>query len=197
MFTGIVEKTGKIYSIRRMVASWRVGIETSYQDICPGESIAVNGACLTAVEQGQSVTYFEVVKPTLDATNLKRFQTGQSVNLERALIFGKRVSGHFVLGHIDCEGKIVHLHRRGDFYICEVVVPKSWTKYIVEKGSIALDGVSLTVAQVHSGRFTVHIIPFTFSHTIFHQKKTGSFLNIEFDYLLKAIPQGKALPGYD
>ena len=162
MFTGIVKDIGKIVSIRRHPSYWKIGIAS--QNISAGisESIAVNGACLTVVGIQQGILFFDVVNPTLDISNLKRLKPGSYVNLETSLGVSDKIDGHFVLGHIDCELKVKALRKKGGFYILEVYNTASQQKYIVPKGSIAVNGVSLTIAEARKGYFSVNIIPYTY-----------------------------------
>ena len=189
MFTGIIKEVGKVKKIEKKTNLWRMGIFSSaiFSQSNISDSISVNGVCLTLVEKKNDLLFFEVIKTTLENTNLKRLRINSLVNLEPSLKAQDRLGGHFVLGHIDCEGRVKNIIKRKDFYIFEIEYPKVFKKYIIEKGSIAVEGISLTIQKKFFSSFTVDIIPFTFQHTNLREKKIGDWLNIEFDYLLKAV----------
>jgi len=187
MFTGIIKEVGKVKKIEKKTNLWRMGIFSSviFSQSNISDSISVNGVCLTLVEKKNNLLFFEVIKTTLENTNLKRLRINSLVNLEPSLKAQDRLGGHFVLGHIDCEGRVKNIIKRKDFCIFEIEYPKVFKKYIIEKGSIAVEGISLTIQKNFFSSFTVDIIPFTFQHTNLREKKIGDWLNIEFDYLLK------------
>ena len=187
MFTGIVKEVGTVESINKSSSLTKLGIKAKdiYKEAQVSDSIAVNGTCLTLIYKDKDILYFEAVNPTLEKTNLKRLKKGDFVNLESALKAGDKMGGHFVLGHVDCEGKLKRTIKKTQFWQMEVEVLSKDIKFLVENGSVALDGISLTVKRVAGRSFTVDIIPFTYEHTILKNKKPGSWLNIEFDYLLK------------
>ena len=189
MFTGIIKEVGRVKKIEKRTNLWRMGIFSSaiFSQSNISDSISVNGVCLTLVEKKNDLLFFEVIKTTLENTNLKRLRINSLVNLEPSLKAQDRLGGHFVLGHIDCEGRVKNIIKRKDFYIFEIEYPKVFKKYIIEKGSIAVEGISLTIQKKFFSSFTVDIIPFTFQHTNLREKKIGDWLNIEFDYLLKAV----------
>ncbi len=189
MFTGIIKEVGRVKKIEKKTNLWRMGIFSSaiFSQSNISDSISVNGVCLTLVEKKNDLLFFEVIKTTLENTNLKRLRINSLVNLEPSLKAQDRLGGHFVLGHIDCEGRVKNIIKRKDFYIFEIEYPKVFKKYIIEKGSIAVEGISLTIQKKFFSSFTVDIIPFTFQHTNLREKKIGDWLNIEFDYLLKAV----------
>ena len=188
MFTGIIKEVGKVKKIEKRANLWKVGIFSSYifSESSISDSISVNGVCLTLIEKKNSLLFFEIIKTTLESTNLKRLKINSSVNLEPSLKLQDRLGGHFVLGHIDCEGRVRNIIKKKDFYIFQIECPQRFEKYIVEKGSIAIEGISLTIQKKLSSSFLVNIIPFTFQHTNLKEKRIGDWLNIEFDYLLKA-----------
>ncbi|MBN2484163.1 MAG: riboflavin synthase [Candidatus Omnitrophica bacterium] len=188
MFTGIIKETAKIKRIDRKSSLWQISVETSpafAQTAEISDSVSVNGACLTIVAKKASTLTFEAVKPTLDTTNLKYLKIGSTVNLEDALKTGDKVGGHFVLGHVDCLGQVKKTKKSGNFYVFEIKFPITYRTYVVPKGSIAIEGISLTVSTVTSSLFTVNVIPYTFDHTTLNKKFPGDYVNLEFDYLKK------------
>jgi riboflavin synthase len=156
-------------------------------DVKPGDSIAVNGVCLTVVELTGSSARFDVSAETLGHSTLKNTRPGRLVNLERAMSASARFGGHIVQGHIDAVGKIVSIQKQNDFAVFTIEPPAQLLDEIVVKGSVALDGISLTVAAVVGKTFTVALIPETLSRTIWKQSKPGDAVNIETDVLLKAV----------
>lgn len=187
MFTGIVKETGRVDKLARGNSSIKLGIKSGvlFEGANPSDSICVNGACLTLTHKEGGVLFFEAVASTLDNTNLKRLKKGESVNLEPALNLGDKLGGHFVLGHVDAELKLIRAVKKSGHWQLEINLPAAFRKSIVENGSIAVDGISLTVKKILPQSFSVHVIPFTYDHTNLRFKRPGSFLNIEFDYLLK------------
>jgi len=165
-------------------------------DIALGDSIAVNGACLTVTARNQNIFNTDVSAETLDKTNLKRLHTGDKVNLEKSLRVGGYLGGHFVLGHIDAAGRILSQTQKSGSLILAVEIDDRLSRYIVEKGSVAIDGISLTVNKLEKGRFYVNIIPHTADKTTIVTKKEGDWVNIETDILGKYVerllhfPQG-------
>ncbi len=152
-----------------------------------GESIAVNGACLTVVSIGKNDFDIEASEETLSRTDLSDLKLGSGVNLERSLKVGERLGGHFVTGHIDGIGNVESLTPKGDSIEIWISLPENLSKYIVEKGSIAVDGVSLTINLVKSNKFSVNIIPFTQQETIISEYMTGRKVNIECDIIGKYV----------
>ena len=190
MFTGIIEQTGAVQSLSRSTAGARLSIraERILSDLTIGASIAVNGACLTAVEVTATAFAADLSPETLDKTNLGSLQTGSLVNLERPLAPGDRLSGHFVLGHVDGTGEITRLDPAGDGnWLLQVRVPGPLLRYLVFKGSIAIDGVSLTLAAVEGDLVSVAIIPHTYQATALHTQRPGAEVNIECDILAKHV----------
>ncbi len=187
MFTGLIKETGRVKSVRKGSGLMRLGVLSScvYKEAEKGESICVNGVCLTVTDKKSGVLYFDVVKTTLDNTTMKRLSLSSWVNLEPALKVGDKLGGHFVLGHVDCESRIKSIIRERNYFVLRIGYEKKFSSYIVEKGSIAVDGISLTVQKKESSFFSVSIIPYTFEHTNLKHKRTGDWVNLEFDYLLK------------
>ena len=189
MFTGIVEEIGIVRS-----ASAR-GLEISARQVVEstvaGDSICVNGACLTAIEVGSDRFAVDVMPETLRRTNLGSLRPGDRVNLERAMAAGGRFGGHFVQGHVDGAGKIVSLAPEQEAVLMTVAAPAEPARYFVEKGFVAVDGVSLTIIRCDSGAFTVSLVGFTRDNTILGQRRTGDIVNIEVDIMSKYVERLK------
>jgi riboflavin synthase len=191
MFTGIVEEAGKVARIRAGKRSTELTVHAPKiaRSLRVGNSVAVNGACLTVVAKGQGVLRFDVLKETLRRTNLEFVREGSLVNLERPLRADARLDGHFVLGHVDGRGKVRRFQREGKDYVLDVEAPPAAMRYIVEKGSIAIDGISLTIAGVHRKWFRVWIIPHTRKITNLQACRDGVRVNLEADILGKYVEQ--------
>ena len=185
MFTGIIEQIGTVKNISKS----GISIESQFNDIKPGDSIAINGVCLTVTLLSDNTFMVDVSEETAGKTNLRELQPGDKLNLERALKFNDRVDGHFVTGHVEGIGKITGIKNNQDKIskLITVSFPKELGKYIVEKGSIAVDGISLTVVNVTVKTFSAAVIPFTLNNTILGLKKTGSTVNLETDMLAKYV----------
>jgi len=196
VFTGIVEDIGKVSGIKRKqkesVFTFEVG-KIDIGEVELGESIAVNGTCLTVTSIGKNKFTVDASQETLSKTNLGKLKKGKSVNLERSLRAGGKLGGHIVNGHIDGVGKVQSRRKRGDSHIFRFSVPKALARYIVEKGSVAVDGVSLTVNEVKGREFTTNIIPYTLEETIFGRLKKGDTVNIECDIIGKYVEKFVAL----
>lgn len=188
MFTGIIEALGRVRGMRRKsgVNPLEIG-DCSFQGVQLGESIAVNGVCLTVTKEDKGVLYFDVMPQTLNIANLRDLKVGEKVNLERALKVGDRLSGHFVTGHIDCQGIIRRKAYKNDNFVFEIAVPVKFAGNIVHRGSIAVDGISLTVADKKSNVFSVCIIPHTLKSTNLSFRSASDKVNIEFDILTRKI----------
>lgn len=189
MFTGIIEEVGRVVAFKAQAEAWRLVIaaETVRADAALGDSIAINGCCLTIVAIEAGHLHFDVLEETRRLTNFTAFQPGTLVNLERSLRFGGKVGGHFVTGHIDTTGEVVVCEPRGKDHYLRVRVPDDLTRYIVHKGSIAIDGISLTIAEVTDTEFAVWLIPHTMLATNLHTRRAGQAVNLEFDLLAKHI----------
>lgn len=192
MFTGIIEKTGRIAARtadkKPDATSIVLTVETGYRDLTMGESVAINGVCLTVAEGSDLATgrvNFFVSPETLDRTSLGAMNEGSLVNLERALRLGDRLSGHLVQGHVDGLAICTRIEVRSEARLVEFKLPPALARYAVEKGSIALDGVSLTLNSVSGELVSVMLIPHTWDLTRFHQMKTGDALNVEVDVFAK------------
>jgi riboflavin synthase len=189
MFTGIVEGLGKVKRLTMKGADAVLEIEAAIDlnDITLGDSIAVNGACLTVTARNQNIFNADVSAETLGKTNLKQLHTGDKVNLEKSLRVGGYLGGHFVLGHIDATARILSQTQKSGSLILAVEIDDRLSRYIVEKGSVAIDGVSLTVNKLEKSRFYVNIIPHTADMTTIVMKKKGDWVNIETDILGKYV----------
>jgi len=183
MFTGIIQAIGTIRSIERTSSCLKVVIRVpeDFEDVKIGESIAIEGVCLTVTKISGSDLSFDIMKATLDTTTLKNLRANTQVNLERALKVGDRLSGHMVSGHIDCVGKIRNITKRGDTATFEIVIDKKLMEGVISKGSVGIDGISLTVSDVKRDTFLVNLIPHTFKSTTLHIKNVTSPVNIELD----------------
>jgi riboflavin synthase len=189
MFTGIVEETGQVVSFAPATNAWQlqVSAEIARRDVALGDSIAVNGCCLTVAATDAKHLFFDVLEETRRLTNFEVLRPGAAVNLERSLRFDGKVGGHFVTGHIDAQGMIEVFEQRGkDFYL-RVRVPAGDGRNLVPKGSIAIDGISLTVAEVDGDAFAVWLIPHTLAVTNTGQRHAGERVNLEFDLLGKYV----------
>lgn len=189
MFTGIVEETGSILSVTRSgeSASLLIAANLILADIRKGDSINTNGVCLTVTSFGRNSFTVEAVAETLRRSNLGSLKPGDRLNLERALPANGRFGGHIVSGHIDGTGTIAGISVEGNSHILHITTEAALMKYIVEKGSVAIDGISLTIAVANREGFSVAVIPFTGSETTLLAKKTGSTVNIECDILSKYV----------
>jgi riboflavin synthase len=189
MFTGIVEETGQVIAFEPKAEAWRLTLsaQVALVDLAPGDSIAVNGCCLTATTFDASSLRFDVLEETRRLTNFSALRPGALVNLERSLRFGGKVGGHFVTGHIDAQGTIDVFEPRGKDHYLRVRIPKEHARYIVHKGSIAVDGISLTIAEVADDAFAVWLIPHTLTVTNMREKRAGDPVNLEFDLLGKHV----------
>ena len=189
MFTGIVEGLGKVKRLTMKGADAVLEIEAgiSLTDVSIGDSIAVNGACLTVTSINQQNFQADVSAETLARTTLKLLQAGHKVNLEKSLRVGGFVGGHFVLGHVDATCRILSQAQKSGSLILAVEMNESIARYIVEKGSVAIDGISLTVNKLEKSRFYVNIIPHTAASTTLVMKKEADLVNIETDILGKYV----------
>ncbi len=189
MFTGIIEDVGTITGIDKGPGKWEFSISTALagQDTREGDSIAVDGVCLTVTRLDRMAFYADASLETLNLTTLKEKKTGSRVNLERAMTSNGRFGGHFVMGHVDGVGTIAGRRKEGDSTRLEVEVSPDVSRYIVRKGSVAIDGISLTVNEQHGNIFTVNIIPYTASKTTIGAKNLRDKVNIETDIIGRYI----------
>jgi riboflavin synthase len=188
MFTGLVEDLGTVRQVARIADGAELIIAATFaSQLASGESVAVNGACLTVVERNSESFRFQAGFETLAKTNLGDLHEGDRVNLERSLRFGDRLGGHLVTGHIDAVGRIAERANRGEFESVWFSCPPELTRQLVPRGSIAVDGISLTLVDVASDRFSVMLIPHTLSVTTLGFKRAGDAVNLETDLLAKYV----------
>lgn len=196
MFTGIVEEVGKVVSIQRGRLSAVLTVQASYvlEGTKEGDSIAVNGVCLTVTSLSRYSFSADVMHESLDRSSLGSLSPGSPVNLERAMAADGRFGGHIVSGHVDGTGTIRSIQRDDNAIWYTIEAPPSVLRYIVEKGSVAIDGISLTVAKVTEDSFSVSIIPHTSAHTALSSKRTGDVVNLENDIIGKYVEKLCAVP---
>tara|TARA_B100001142_G_scaffold137294_1_gene138726 strand:+ start:711 stop:1295 length:585 start_codon:yes stop_codon:yes gene_type:complete len=192
MFTGIVEGVGTVNKIskitkNRSAIEMTIDLGKQVKGLKIGQSVALNGVCLTATKISKSKCIFEMIEETTKKTDLGNLKVGGVVNIERSLKAGDRLEGHFVLGHVDGVGEIKKIVKKPKEVQVYFEVPKSLAKYVVKKGSIAIDGISLTVVDIKKTLASVSLIPHTIQITNFHTKKVGDKINIETDILGKYI----------
>ncbi|MFC7058784.1 riboflavin synthase [Halovenus salina] len=189
MFTGIVEETGTVQAVEEDEDGLRVRLGTSFEGFSRGQSISVSGACLTVEDYGSG--WFEVflATETIERTYLGGLEPGDEVNLERALPADGRFDGHFVQGHVDGTGTVESVERLGDDWRFSFSLPEDLTQYVVEKGSIAIDGISLTVAAFDGETVDVAIIPETYELTTLSEKSAGDPVHLEVDVVAKYVEQ--------
>ena len=189
MFTGIIETVGKVARVSYGGEAGRLAVEmgAAAEGVRLGDSVAVEGACLTATRMQGATVEFDVSAETLRVTTLGSLQPGFEVNIERALRAGDRLGGHFVLGHVDCVGTVASLRETAAQATLEVTLPRETTAGLVPKGSIAVDGISLTIAELKEDRFTVAVIPYTLRNTALRNKRARDRVNVEFDVLGKYV----------
>ncbi len=191
MFTGLVQEIGHLRTIDKKGSFQRLQVEaTSIMEFLSiGDSVAINGVCQTIVDLGQDRFSVECVAETLARTTLSTVEIGQPVNLEPALRLSDRLGGHFVQGHIDDVGYLQTITEKNSEWSIHVSAPLPLLRYIATKGSIAIDGISLTVANVNSEGFTVSVIPHTFNNTVMRYRKVGDSVNLEVDLIARYLDQ--------
>lgn len=188
MFTGLIETTGRIERSDGTAAGRLLRVRTPMaSELGPGDSIAVSGVCLTVTSHDETGFTADVSRETLAVTSLGVAEDGRIVNLERPLRADARLGGHFVLGHVDGTGTIRALRPDGNGHWLEIAMPPSMVPYLISKGSVAVDGISLTVAALSTDSFGVQIVPFTFVHTSLHDARVGDVVNLEADVLGKYV----------
>jgi riboflavin synthase len=188
MFTGIIETLGEVAEVKPTAAGFRLRLTTVLSpQLAPGDSLAVNGVCLTVVSADADGVHLDVSPETIRVAALGSLKRGDMVNLERPLRADGRIDGHFVQGHVDATGSIEELRSDGDCWWVTVKFPAALAAQIVRKGSIAVDGISLTVAGVDDRRFDVQVIPFTWEHTNLRLAKVNDLVNLECDILGKYV----------
>jgi len=188
MFTGLIEAVGRVGRATSRKGNRVFTIQAGFAgELKLGDSLAVNGCCLTVTEADQKSFDVEAVASTLDATTLGRIKSGDEVNLERALRAGDRMGGHFVQGHVDEVGRVRRIERHSGHWTLAVEVDRRTSRPLIEKGSVCVDGISLTVATLRPGEFAVNIIPHTWENTNLKRRRSGDKVNIEYDLLVKAV----------
>lgn len=196
MFTGLIEAVGEVVEARATGAGMRLCIGTALAgDLALGESVAVNGVCLTIVARDAAVAEVDVGPETLRVTTLGSLAPGSPVNLERAMRADSRFGGHFVQGHVDAVGRIESIRQEAEFHWITLSYPASFAASVVHRGSIAVDGISLTVASLGDDRLGVMIVPFTMAHTALRAAHAGTRVNLEFDMVGKYVARAAALAG--
>jgi len=189
MFTGLVEEKGKLVNKIKTGDGYQLVISAVkvMEDLRVGNSISVNGCCLTVVRiEGKSFSV-DTIEETLKKTNLGALKIGDEINLERPLKADARLGGHFVLGHVDTTGTVDEVKELSNSHFMKIIFPENFKKFLIYVGSVSIDGVSMTVAQLEDNSFSVGIIPFTWQETIFSSKKVGDSVNLEFDVLGKYV----------
>lgn len=189
MFTGLIEDTGRVAAFGRRGEAGILSVESAlpFAEIAIGDSIAVNGACLTVCSKDNRTLTFDVSPESISRTTIGRLNSGKVVNLERALKLGDRFGGHIVSGHVDCCGRLTRIENRSGNRQLHFSLPAEQLRYLVQKGSITIDGISLTVNEVSLDGFSVNIIPHTMAHTTLDQLRNGDDVNIETDIIGKYV----------
>ncbi len=197
MFTGLIEEVGTLRDVRRSTAGAAMRVECALSDLALGESVAVDGACLTVTRLRPDGFDCDASAETLSCTTLDDASTGRRVHLERALRLGKRLGGHLVSGHVDGVGHLVARRAEGDAARVTFEVPDRLAPFVASKGSVCIDGVSLTVNEVDGSRFGVVLVPFTLNETTFVERPVGARVNVEVDVLAKYVARLLGRPGVD
>jgi riboflavin synthase len=187
MFTGIIEKTARVIGVADGPGFKRLTLASEWSDVRDGESIAVNGVCLTVAEQSAGEVGFDVVVETLSKTNLGMLTGGDAVHVERSLRVGDRIDGHFVQGHVDGTARLAKMDSAANDWRLTLDCPPHLLKYMIPKGSVTLDGVSLTIAAVHQTSFEVALIPTTLRLTLLGKRAVGWQFNLEADIVTRTI----------
>ena len=196
MFTGLIEEVGRAVVLRASDRGTQLQIDAPRiaKKIRSGDSISVNGCCLTLASRRGDRLSFDLLEETIARTNLKNFRRNDRINLERALAANERFGGHFVQGHIDCVSPILSFEKEGANFRLELGLPSKFAGYVACKGSIAINGISFTVAEILARSFVVWVIPYTQRHTNLDKAKTGELVNLEFDILAKYVE--RMLPAF-
>jgi len=189
MFTGLVREVGEVAWLRRTDQTVQLLIKAprTAARARVGDSVAVNGCCLTVTAHREGQVMFDLLSESLERTNFGRLKPGSPVNLERALRVDGRLGGHFVQGHVDCTAEVVDIEEKGPDLRLDIAMPPAFARYVVFKGSVAINGVSLTVSAVKENLFSVWIIPHTLEHTNLGELERGDLVNLEFDILAKYV----------
>ncbi len=188
MFTGLVEAVGTVTSLELTGEQARLTLDIPFvSELALGDSVAINGCCLTVAALTPDSASFDLLSQTLRVTSLGELRTGSVVNLERAMMVGDRFGGHFVLGHVDAAGKFTRIQESGQDHIIAVSIPPDIHKLCVDKGSLAIDGISLTIAELTPTEAVFWITPHTWEHTNLHAVRVGQAVNLEADMLAKHV----------
>jgi riboflavin synthase len=189
MFTGIIEEIGKVSSINPIAGGMRIKISSSkiLDEISVNDSICVSGVCLTAIKVEDDGFWIDAVGSTLEKTTFSNLQLSATVNLERSLKLNSRLGGHFVQGHTNGTGTILEIKKLGENYFLSVIVEENLEKYFIQEGSITIDGISLTIAELDGSKVGISLIPHTWQNTAIQFKKVGDRVNVETDVLAKYI----------
>ncbi len=190
MFTGIVEGVGKVVSFEEKKAAWLLKLQAPEfiaESLSDGDSLACNGCCLTLVGRDGNELSFELLEETIRLTSFEGVKSGSLINLERPLAANARLGGHFVTGHVDTRSKVEVFEQRGKNVYLKVAVPEEFANYVVYKGSVAIDGISLTIAEAHKDSLAVWLIPHTLEVTNLSECKAGKLVDLEFDILAKYV----------
>jgi riboflavin synthase len=195
MFTGLIEEVGSVIAVAAGNNGTELKIAAPHlaTKMRSGDSVAINGCCLTVSSRRGNTLGFDLLAETIARTNLKHLQRGDSVNLERALGAKERLGGHFVQGHVDCVSPVLAFQKSGPDFRLEIELPVKFAHYVAFKGSIAVNGISLTVAEILPKSFVAWIVPYTKKHTNLDRAQAGDLMNLEFDILAKYVE--KMLPG--
>ena len=198
MFTGLIEAVGEVADVQRTAAGVRLRLETDLApELTPGDSLSVNGVCLTITLVEKRTVFADVGPETARVTTLGTLQTGRLVNLERSMRADARVGGHFVQGHVDGTGTLEEIRHEADSHWLSIAFPHDLAPYFIRKGSVAVDGISLTVAGLGDSRFDVMIVPFTWDHTALRTLKARDRVNLECDMIGKYVARSIELAGVD
>ena len=198
MFTGLIEAVGEVIEAQRTTSGQRLRVKTDLSsELSPGDSLAVNGVCLTVTLSESGVIYADVGPETARITTLGSLQRGRLVNLERSMRADARIGGHFVQGHVDGTGTVEEIRQEADAHWLTISFPTGLAPYLIRKGSVAVDGVSLTVAGLGESHFDVMIIPFTWAHTAMRTLKAAERINLECDMIGKYVARSLELTGID
>jgi riboflavin synthase, alpha subunit len=196
MFTGLIEETGILRSFEVSSGARRLRVRAprlARETRC-GDSVAVNGCCLTVTARSDEELWFDLLEETVSRTNLSQLEIDQAVNLERALAAGAPMGGHFVQGHVDCTAQITSYQEIDGDHRLEIALPSEQARYVAEKGSITVDGISLTVAEIKENSFVVWIVPHTRKATNLKEAQPGTLVNLEFDLLAKYVERMLSKP---
>lgn len=189
MFTGLIEEIGIINNLTPLGSALKISVSCSktINGIQTGDSININGACQTVESYDKDSFQVTAVEETIKKTTLGYLKRGNKVNLESSLTLNKKLGGHFVLGHVDSTGKITNISKQTASYLVSISYPEEFSRYIIHVGAIAVDGISLTIADYNEHNFTISVIPHTWQETTFKDRKAGDLVNLEFDVLGKYV----------